>query len=243
MKQFILFRIFIWRCYFNDTLTFSQALNRMLLNKMRSQKDTQIKLFGHPFVFPLSYLSEVLGMAWDVIEKNHYHSELIPYPINGSVVDAGANIGVFSVLAAQKSTVYAFEPDPEMFTCLKENTKYYPNVKVFNCALGETTGTVPLITGTHISAHIGAGGTSVPVNTIDSHNIMMDFLKIDTEGFEANILRGAIETIKKWKPIIIMSAYHKPNDKVELPKLLNSIARYDCKLENKGEQIFICKPI
>jgi hypothetical protein len=39
-----------------------------------------------------------------------------------------------------------------------------------------------------------------------------------------------------------MSAYHKPNDPVELPKLLNSIAPYDCELRHDCEEDLICKP-
>ena len=91
--------------------------------------------------------------------------------------------------------------------------------------------------------HIGEGGDPCEIKTIDSFDIPMDFLKIDTEGYEANILRGAAETIKKHKPIIAMSAYHKPEDKNELPKLLNSITPYDCVLSFSGEEDFICRPL
>jgi len=68
----------------------------------------------------------------------------------------------------------------------------------------------------------------------------MDFLKIDTEGYEAEILKGAAGTIKKYKPVLALSAYHKPNDKKELPELVNSIAPYDCEL--LGGEDLICKP-
>ena len=70
----------------------------------------------------------------------------------------------------------------------------------------------------------------------------MNFLKMDTEGYEANILKGAAETIKKYKPIIAMSAYHKPNDKKELPELLNGITPYDCEFRQDCEENLICKP-
>ena len=84
----------------------------------------------------------------------------------------------------------------------------------------------------------------ISIVTLDSLNLpKVDFIKIDTEGYEAPILRGARETIKRCRPIISMSAYHNPNDKTELPALLNSITPYRCELHRGSEEDFICKPI
>lgn len=180
----------------------------------------------------------------EVILNNQYHIELA----HGTVIDAGANIGLFSIFVANMHpdcTIYAFEPTPSTFETLKENTKYYPNIKVFNCGLGDenkTSSIVP-VPENNGENHIGEGGIPCEIKTIDSLNLPMNFLKMDTEGYEGNILKGAAETIKKYKPIIAMSAYHKPEDKVELPKLVNSITPYNCELCYDGEEDFICKPM
>jgi FkbM family methyltransferase len=173
--------------------------------------------------------------------ENQHHVELIKD--NGTVVDAGANAGVFSVFAATKhphATIYAFEPTPSTFEALKENTKHYPNIKVFNCGLGEKNEMSTIVSAAHSGGnYLGTGGFPIEVKTIDSLNIPMDFLKVDTEGYEANVLKGARETIKKHRPILALSAYHKPNDKKELPELVNSMAPYDCELLHGGD--LICK--
>jgi len=201
-------------------------------------------LFGHPFSFSDGNLLETLELIYEVIVCNQYHIELIKK--NGAVVDAGANIGVLSIYAAVKhpdATIYAFEPTQSTFDILKENTKYYPNIKIFNWGLGDKEEQKSIIIGAHCGMNrIGEGGLPVDIKTIDGLNIPMDFLKMDTEGYEANILKGAAGTIKKYRPIIAMSAYHKPDDKTELPKLLNGIAPYDCELRHDAEDDLICKP-
>jgi FkbM family methyltransferase len=205
-----------------------------------------MKLLGKPFIVPMGLLETFWILEASIITANQYHVELIKE--NAYVVDAGANIGVFSVFAAvshPNSTIYSFEPTPSTFAALKENTKYYPNIKVFNCGLGEINKMATIVNalGMGDANYIGEGGTPVEVKTIDSFNLSMDFLKIDTEGYEANILKGAAETIKKYKPTIVMSAYHKPNDKTELPAILNSLIPYDCELRHDDEEDLICKPV
>ncbi len=195
--------------------------------------------FGKPFVgYPYH-------AAWEIIKCNAYHVELIKK--NAIVIDAGANMGVFSIFAAIKHpdvTIYAFEPTPTTFAALKENTKLYPNIKVFNCGLGETErdATVVVTPENHVSNYIGEGGIPVKIKTIDDLNTRVDFLKMDTEGYEANILKGGAETIKKYQPVIVMSAYHKPEDKKELPALLKSIrSEYVCELRHDCDEDFVCR--
>lgn len=65
----------------------------------------------------------------------------------------------------------------------------------------------------------------------------VDFIKIDTEGAEREIIKGARETIKRFKPKMAISAYHLPDDKKVIPELILSIRDdYKFKLVNKGEE-------
>ena len=49
------------------------------------------------------------------------------------------------------------------------------------------------------------------------------FIKIDAEGAEREIIQGSTKTIKKYKPKLAVSVYHKPDDYIELAKLLLEI--------------------
>jgi len=75
---------------------------------------------------------------------------------------------------------------------------------------------------------------------IQKKNINVDFIKIDTEGYEKQILQGARETIKKFSPVIACSAYHLKGDKIEIPKLVQSInSNYHYKLLKRWEEDLI----
>jgi hypothetical protein len=73
---------------------------------------------------------------------------------------------------------------------------------------------------------------------VKEHNIeRVDFIKIDTEGSEREIIKGARETIKNFKPRMAIAAYHLPDDKEVIPELVLSIRDdYRFKLVNKGEE-------
>jgi hypothetical protein len=65
----------------------------------------------------------------------------------------------------------------------------------------------------------------------------INLIKIDTEGSEREILKGAKETIRRFKPRMAIAAYHLPDDKKMIPKLVLSIRDdYKFKLVNKGEE-------
>lgn len=203
-------------------------------------------LYGHPLVAPDGEEGTVLvTLIQQIIGHNQYRVELIGK--SGVVIDAGANMGIFSIFAAAKhpdATIYAFEPTPSTFATLKENTRYYPNIKIFNCGLGEKEKTSSIVIGKHSGAnYIGEGGTPVAIKTIDGFGLPVSFIKMDTEGYEANILRGAAATIKKHRPIMVMSAYHKPGDETELPALIQSMTPYHCELRNDCEKDLVCWPI
>ncbi len=181
-----------------------------------------------------------------------------------TIIDAGAQIGVFSVYANYfnpNATIYSFEPSKKIFNLLAKNTQNSQNIKIFNLALGESEKTINLLTGNKNPLYGGdaiensemvlnqkekfLNTEEIKMTTIDklveTNNIQsVDFIKIDTEGYEKNILLGAKETIKKFSPIIVCSAYHLKNDKIEIPKLIKSIDNnYQYHLTKKWEEDFI----
>lgn len=123
------------------------------------------------------------------------------------VVQAGGNCGLYPRLFAKYfKTVYTFEPDSLNFFCLVNNCQL-PSIVKFNAALGAAPGMVavkhagPCNVGMHTVQESAVG--SIPQMTIDGLNLpACDLIQLDVEGYEPNVIAGALETINKFKPVI-----------------------------------------
>ena len=138
-------------------------------------------------------------------------------------VDVGANIGYYSTLYSKivgpNGKVISIEPSPINFDYLKKNLELqdFQNSLLFNCACGNEQNQVKFymdhrankcqIIEENNSSHLDKNIISVPLRKIDdiineSNVKMVHFLKIDVEGYEWYTVLGAMDTIKKFKPII-----------------------------------------
>jgi FkbM family methyltransferase len=127
-----------------------------------------------------------------------------------TAIDAGANYGIMSYNLNNKfSKIYAFEVDTPVRECLKKNVEKFQldNVVVCDCGLSDKEELVALnylknTFGTYINKEVS--GTNI-CKTLDSFELTeVGFIKLDCEGYEPYILRGAEQTIKKYKPVILM---------------------------------------
>jgi FkbM family methyltransferase len=127
-----------------------------------------------------------------------------------TAIDAGANYGIMSYnLNSKFFKIYAFEVDTPVRECLKKNVEKFQldNVVVCDCGLSDKEELVSLkylknTFGTHINKEVS--GTHI-CKTLDSFELAeVGFIKLDCEGYEPYILRGAEQTIKKYKPVILM---------------------------------------
>lgn len=126
-------------------------------------------------------------------------------------IDVGAHVGLWSRDFSMKfKTVHAFEPMREMQMCFRKNVIEWPDrvadVRLYPVALGHKEGRVSMTydndnTGhTHVDLH---GGDDVVLTRLDTFEFpVVDYIKIDAEGFEEFILQGAEETLKRCKPIV-----------------------------------------
>ncbi len=140
-------------------------------------------------------------------------------------VDIGANCGLYTVIGCTinpQVRVVAIEPVAKICEALKNNisrNQYQMRTHVLNIALGDTNGTVPfhvaenaLMGSLNTNGYQGQPGEIIQVEcrTLDSIaeelNIEPDFLKIDVEGFEDVVLRGAQTVLRRFRPRIILEA-------------------------------------
>ena len=133
-------------------------------------------------------------------------------------LDIGGNIGTTATLLARYfSSVEAFEPAPDLFVALSKNLASHVNATPRQCAIGEEAGEVYLtqyVTHGQLS-HLSTGKAiddvetrkvgPIPLRTVDSFGFVdVSFIKIDVEGFEGPVVRGAENTIRRFRPAILV---------------------------------------
>lgn len=150
--------------------------------------------------------------------------ELLVHP-GEMVADIGANLGYSTaVLARQvgaKGKVYSFEPQRLVYQQLCGNIflNGLSNVFAFQTALGDKVDqflemrpidyAAPLVNIAALA--MGAGGESVRSTTLDSMAMpALHFLKVDAQGLEPSILRGAEMTVRKFRPLIFIEIEEGP---------------------------------
>jgi FkbM family methyltransferase len=137
----------------------------------------------------------------------------------GTAIDVGANEGLFTYrLSKYFRRVYAFEVNVELTAAISD---YNPgNITLYPCGLSSTARTAKLhIPVTHGFASAGWGSIEhsafpdakytiekdVQVKPLDDFGIDgVDFIKIDVEGHELEVLKGATATIKKFRPVLLV---------------------------------------
>lgn len=126
------------------------------------------------------------------------------------IIEGGAHIATQTLYYSNKVSftgkVIAFEANPTAFLCLKYNCLGLKNVEIYNKALGSRPGFVDIVENkdNYGMSYTKEGG-SIPMIRID--DLLLEkcsFIKIDCEGAEPDILEGAKETIKKFKPILFI---------------------------------------
>lgn len=140
---------------------------------------------------------------------------------DSNCIDVGCHSGVMLdeiLKLSPNGSHFAFEPLPELYKGLTKKFASYHKIKIFNTALSDSTGTV---TFQHVVTNPGYSGLKqrrydrpdeviqeITVETMKLDEILPDsmriaFIKIDVEGAELQVLRGAIQTIKRSHPVIV----------------------------------------
>ncbi len=132
-----------------------------------------------------------------------------------TAIDIGANVGLWSrVLAFYFEKVVAIEPICENVECLRENTKDLDNVAIIETAISPTRGilALKLVKDVATSCVVFTEDSDVEVlcRPLDDFYFRdVDFIKIDVEGYEHQVVLSSEQTIRRWKPTIVVEQKKK----------------------------------
>lgn len=142
-------------------------------------------------------------------------------------VDVGSHVGFWAWDMAQRfKQVVCFEPVKANYECLVKNVAEFDNLKLHNVAVGDVAATCTVHAdrqrpGNSGSYYVMPDATgSVDMVTLNQMALPgCDLLKIDVEGFELNVLKGATEVLQTYRPVIIMECTdRKFRGRYEIPE-------------------------
>lgn len=200
-----------------------------------------IKLKKHNLAklgYGLLLWSGVGGITLEFLLDQYNYRNMVKVEGNDIVLDCGGCYGDTALHFAHNTSgkVYSFEFIPENINIFKKNLalnpKYADQVVLTSSPLGIVSGeevyAVANGPGTNINAQKSENtGVYYTVSIDDfvekNHIEKIDFIKMDIEGSEEKALKGARETIKKYKPKLAICAYHKEDDLIVLPRLIKEL--------------------
>lgn len=159
--------------------------------------------------------------------ENEAFENILKLKEGDSFLDLGAYNGDtvldFVNRVGRFGNITAVEPDPKSFKKLLKNTEGL-NIKLINAAVSSKNGSLPFSFKGSRGTVLGGEDFTDAVN-IDflAKNTRFDYIKFDVEGNEYNAILGGENTIKRDKPKMLISAYHKSEDYFAIPLLVHKL--------------------
>lgn len=169
-----------------------------------------------------------------------------------TVFDIGANVGQSAAVYAKsfpEAAIYSFEPVLETFNTLVQNTKSLGKVKAFNCAFGDRDEAMQInitdnSTGSSITHYKNAKTETISVCTLDAFSKdnaiqRIDFMKVDTEGFELEVIAGAQQMLQTQRINILYieaAPYRTKRHFVSFAEIVEAMRKHDYDLFGIYEQ-------
>jgi FkbM family methyltransferase len=169
----------------------------------------------------------MLQRALGLYEKEKMNAVLRMLKPGATFVDIGGNVGDYAILAAHvvgdSGKVICFEPAPDNCHWIEKSVELngYANVRLCRTALSDSAGQASLYLGARCGFHTllkdqperQAGVIQVPIQTLDEalHQLgcaAVDMIKIDVEGAELEVLKGALGTLKMNSNVILLLELH-----------------------------------
>ena len=158
---------------------------------------------------------------------------------NKHIIDAGGYVGDTALLFSSYTdkSIHVFEASPSNMDIIRETIRLnqLENIVPVSKALGENSGTATFSLGERNSCNslVERPGYNypnhieVPVITLDDYvrenNLEVGLIKVDIEGGEQLLLKGAVETIRTQHPILLISIYHSANDFFEIKPMIEKM--------------------
>ena len=232
-------------CNYNDIdepVYFSQSQSQKIKELSEEYNNKIIKINEELFIYD-KY----------ILPKNHFEIEVfydksgmnyiknINQVKNKNIIDAGGYIGDSAIVFSNYTdkNIYSFESFLQNYNLMLKTIELNKknNIIPVNMALGNENKEISIYSNSDTASSgisvetkqsdINSFENKVKMVTLDSYvkenNIEVGLIKTDLEGFEQPFLKGAIETIKEQKPVLIISIYHNYSDFFEIKPMIEDL--------------------
>ena len=187
----------------------------------------------------------VAGDKWERHSFDLLAEHIVPSSV---VIEVGAHIGTHTVrmgqLAGPWGRVYAFEPQRKIYRELHHNLALngVTNVAALRMAVGSGDTRViemnPATPGNEGGTGVGAGGDAAELRSLDSFGFdHVSLLKIDVETYENEVLDGALDTIRRNRPVMLIEIMGGQDPETASPDVLARIEVIRGKIEALGYSV------
>ncbi|WP_419765713.1 MAG: FkbM family methyltransferase [Arcobacter sp.] len=200
------------------------------------------KIFEKVINFKISYDLEFMQGFTNDHKSQYFDKEIIPDIKNIRFVDGGGYVGdtLKEIIKNYPDfeKIYCVEPNSLHINIAKRDFEKYENIEFINCGLGSKK--IEDEKKEELQNNCAHDYQATNINSIDNLiSQKVDYIKLDIEGAEQDAIKGAKNTIKKYKPILAVCIYHKAQDWHKISKLVLEIEdNYDIYLRHYMEGIY-----
>lgn len=239
-------RLFMFDGYFQETKTIKYYLdNKELIEKCYNELEDNKSKKIYNSILKYRYIRDpkLINNLYETRSECYLDKVFIDKYKEGLYIDAGSYNADFITTLQNKvdiknSNFYIFEPNKIFYKNIKETLDKNINYKIFNSALCDQDSEMEFMQIPTSTSHIINKKYNAYKNTIDENKISkiktnkldtiikkekVSGIKIDVEGSEYSLLKGATKTIKRDKPIILVAIYHKWNDLFKIQNYISNL--------------------
>lgn len=187
------------------------------------------KILFWPKTFSIDRLDQVVAETFDIDDWHFYQKEHTVIEEGEILLDIGTAEGLFPLTVIDKCKhIYLIEPSKTFSDCLQKTFNEYPEkVTLHNVAVGNQDGRIYFNEASldgSVTSEQSSKNNEIAIHKIDTliGNNRITYLKADIEGFEQEMLKGALQTITNNKPKIAITTYHTANNPEDIIALIKS---------------------
>ena len=205
-----------------DEAMYSAHLEELCKIRSLLSDEQSVRVFDNIIQYRLSgkihYLSQCETTPDEAYEN------ILKLSDNETYLDLGAyngdTVAEFLAHVSDYEQIIALEPDPKNYKKLIKNTENLSRIRCINAGVYRERCELTFAANAGRNSTVSSKGRITPMESVDSllDGAPVSYIKMDVEGQEQNAILGAAETIRKYKPKMLISCYHRSEDLFLLPR-------------------------